>query len=193
MVRMVSQKRNNYNQRIKKLLFSFTYMETKNIMVAVGVLLVVVGGGYFALSGSNKTPENTIQTEGTSAETAMPVMPQEGVAPVPETVVTSTPGGERVAEFTMTSWMEKIGEKMSAHFSLKEMSVKKGDKVRITITNTAGIHDFNIDAYGVKAETPLNEKTVVEFVADKVGDFEYYCSKYNHRDIGQTGTLHVTE
>jgi uncharacterized protein (DUF2344 family) len=42
-----------------------------------------------------------------------------------------------VKEFTMTSWMDKIDGKMAAHFSLKEIVVKKGDKVRINITNTA--------------------------------------------------------
>jgi nitrite reductase (NO-forming) len=89
--------------------------------------------------------------------------------------------------------MEKIGEKMTAHFSLKEIVVKKGDKVHITITNTAGDHDFNIDAYAIKSETPLNKPTVIEFIADKVGDFEFYCSKYSHRMIGQTGMLRVIE
>ena len=96
-----------------------------------------------------------------------------------------------VREFAMTSWMENTDGVMSAHFSLSEMKVKKGDTVRITVTNTAGIHDFVIDEFGIQKETLLNEPVVIEFVADKAGTFEYYCSKYNHRQIGQRGNLIV--
>jgi nitrous oxide reductase len=98
-----------------------------------------------------------------------------------------------VKEFTMTSWLDKVDGQMKAHFSLAEIRVKKGDTVRINITNTAGVHNFVIDEFGIKKETPVNEPVVVEFVADKVGTFEYYCSKYNHRMIGQRGNLVVEE
>lgn len=99
-----------------------------------------------------------------------------------------------VKEFTMTSWMDKTADgKMSAHFSLNEMKVKKGDTVKITITNTAGTHDFVLDEFNVAKETPLNQPVTVEFVADKAGTFEYYCSKYNHRQLGQKGNLIVEE
>ncbi len=92
-------------------------------------------------------------------------------------------------EFTMTAYYDQKG----VWFSLKEMAVKKGDKVRVKITNTAGMHDFVIDELGIKKELPLNQEVVVEFVADKVGDFVYYCSKPGHRIKGQLGTLRVTE
>ena len=100
-------------------------------------------------------------------------------------------GQSAVKEFAMTSWMEMNGEAISAQFSLNEIRVKKGDTVKITVTNTAGIHDFVLDEFGIQKETPLNEPVVIEFVADKVGTFEYYCSKYNHRQIGQRGNLIV--
>lgn len=35
--------------------------------------------------------------------------------------------------------------------------------------------------------------TSVEFVADQVGNFEYYCSVGQHRANGMVGTLTVTE
>ena len=98
---------------------------------------------------------------------------------------------QNVKEFTIVSWMETKDGKMSPHFSLAEMRVKKGDRVKISITNTAGTHDFVLDEFGVKVETPLNQTVVVEFTADKVGTFEYYCSKYNHRQLGQKGNLIV--
>ncbi|MDD5083597.1 MAG: cupredoxin domain-containing protein [Candidatus Moranbacteria bacterium] len=92
-------------------------------------------------------------------------------------------------EFSMTSYYDEAGK----WFSLKEISVKKGDKVRIRVTNTKGSHDFAIDEYGIKKMTPLNEETVIEFTADKVGEFTYYCSMPGHRAGGQWGLLKVTE
>ena len=71
--------------------------------------------------------------------------------------------------------------------------MKKGDTIRIKITNTKGSHDFTLDEYGIKKITPLNEEVVVEFTADKAGSFKYYCSMPGHRQMGQEGTLIVTE
>ena len=119
----------------------------------------------------------------------------EEVAPAPATPVTETgsvSASPSVKNFTMKSWMDKDSAgKMAAHFSLPEIKVKKGDTVHLTITNTAGNHDFNLDEFKVHAETPVNKDTVVEFIADKAGTFEYYCSKYNHRQLGQRGNLIV--
>ncbi len=96
--------------------------------------------------------------------------------------------GKAVAkEFAMDSYYDDKG----VWFSVKEIRVKKGDRVQVTVTNTKGMHDFVIDEFGVKEETPLNEKTVIEFVADKTGTFEYYCSKPGHRAKGQWGKLIV--
>jgi nitrous oxide reductase len=162
-------------------------METKNMMIAGAVLLVVIGGGYFAMSRNAAVPEQNIP------ETAAQPTTQENTAAVAPATAEPTAEASAVKEFVMDSWMDNIDGKMAAHFSLKEIVVKKGDKVRITITNTAGDHDFTIDAYNIKTATPLNKPTVIEFTADKVGTFEYYCSKYSHRMIGQTGTLRVTE
>ncbi len=101
--------------------------------------------------------------------------------------------GENVKEFSMTSFTEVKDGKYYPQYSLKEINVKKGDKVRIKITVTSGMHDFKIDEYGVYADTQLNKETVVEFTADKVGDFVYYCTKPGHRENGHWGTLRVTE
>lgn len=93
----------------------------------------------------------------------------------------------QVKEFEMTSFYDDTG----IWFSLKEISVNKGDVVRIKVTNIKGNHDFKIDEFDVYAETPLNEEVVVEFVADKAGEFIYYCTKPGHREKGQWGTLKV--
>lgn len=64
-------------------------------------------------------------------------------------------------------------------------------KVKVTVTK--GTHDFNIDEFNVHVETPLDQEIVIEFTADKVGTFIYYCSKPGHRANGHWGTLTVTE
>lgn len=98
-----------------------------------------------------------------------------------------------VKEFALTSFYEQKDGAPRAGFSLNDIEVKKGDLVRIKVTNVNGIHDFNIDEYQITTETPLNQETVIEFTADKAGEFKYYCSKFNHRQIGQEGTLRVIE
>lgn len=79
-------------------------------------------------------------------------------------------------------------------FSPSTMTVKKGDTVRITFKNAEGFHDLKIDEFSVatKQMNAGGEETV-EFVAEKAGSFEYYCSVGKHRDMGMKGTLVVTE
>ena len=92
-----------------------------------------------------------------------------------------------IQEFTTTAYYDETG----VWYSLKEMRVKKGDTVRITATNTKGMHDFTLDEFGIKKELTLNEAVTIEFIADKTGEFIYYCSKTGHRAKGQFGKLIV--
>lgn len=69
--------------------------------------------------------------------------------------------------------------------------VKKGDKVRITLVNTApsGVHAFEIDGYpstkaAVDNKEGANSKTV-EFTADKAGVFRIYCPMHAPHVGGQ--------
>ncbi|HEY4475729.1 MAG TPA: cupredoxin domain-containing protein [Candidatus Paceibacterota bacterium] len=137
------------------------------------VVLVIIGIMVFGGS-TPKEPE--------SANVADTLNPVQSESPAPQ-----------IKEFSLTAFYETKNGKPSAGFSIPEITVNKGDIVRIKITNTAGTHDFNINEYGITSETPLNQETVVEFTADKAGEFKYYCSKFNHRQIGQEGTLRVIE
>ena len=118
--------------------------------------------------------------------------PTPEATPTPVTSPTPAMSGE-VKEFTMTSFYEIVDDKPKPQFSMQELAVKKGDRVRLKITNTRGDHDFKIDELNVYAATPLDQEVTVEFTADKIGDFVYYCTKPNHRALGQWGTLRVTE
>jgi len=91
---------------------------------------------------------------------------------------------EGVKSFTV------IGENFS--YDLKEMKVKKGDKVRVTFRNNEGFHDWNLDEFGAKTnKLQANDEETIEFVADKAGTFEYYCSVGSHRAMGMVGKLIV--
>ncbi|MDO8593218.1 MAG: cupredoxin domain-containing protein [bacterium] len=96
-----------------------------------------------------------------------------------------------VKEFTMTSFYEMVDGQPKPQYSLNEITVNQGDRVRIKITVTKGNHDFKIDELNVFADTQLNQEAVVEFTADKTGEFIYYCTKPGHRQNGHWGTLKV--
>jgi cytochrome c oxidase subunit 2 len=57
-------------------------------------------------------------------------------------------------------------------FDKKEIHVKKGDKIKLTLVNGSGAHGLEIPDLGVK----LASAGTTEFVADKAGEFEYNCA-----------------
>ena len=154
-------------------------MSKKTYLIILILFLILVVAVFFVGRG-NKAEAPTVQTD--SAVT--PSM-GDNTAPVENQIVTGEPvikGG--VKEFTIS------GQNFS--FTPNMISVKKGDKVRIIFENTMGFHDFKIDEYGVstkQAKAPYQE--IVEFTANKVGSFEYYCSVGTHRAMGMKGTLNV--
>jgi len=77
-------------------------------------------------------------------------------------------------------------------FTPNEIRVKKGDRVRIVFSNIEGFHDWKIDEFNA-ATKKINagETDTVEFIADKAGTFEFYCSVGTHRQMGMKGNLIV--
>lgn len=134
------------------------------------IVVVAAVGGYFLMKKSPSPAMESVPSKQTEQS-----MTKEIDGPL--------------REFSMTAYYDAQGK----WFSLKDIAVKKGDHVRIKVTNTAGMHDFTLDEFGVKQELPLNQEVVIDFVADQVGSFQYYCSKPGHRAAGQWGTLTVSE
>lgn len=100
-----------------------------------------------------------------------------------------TESGE-VKTFILTGgnyWFEMDGERAPV------IRVNQGDKVRIEFTSVEGFHDWVVDEFNAAtAKVTENDGTVyVEFIADKIGSFEYYCSVGQHRANGMIGTLIV--
>src|SRR3989344_9570471 len=68
--------------------------------------------------------------------------------------------------------------------------VNEGDKVRIELKSGQGFHDWVVDEFNVATPRVKDEEsTFVEFIADKKGTFEYYCSVGEHRQMGMKGSL----
>lgn len=79
-------------------------------------------------------------------------------------------------------------------FSQKEIRVKKGDFVRINFSSTDGPHDWIVDEFNAKTkQVSTGQSSSVNFVADKAGTFEFYCSVGTHRKMGMVGKLIVEE
>lgn len=57
-------------------------------------------------------------------------------------------------------------------FDQKEIKVKKGEKVSITLKNTQGFHALKIEGYDLEV---TKDKTVT-FTADQAGEFKFVCS-----------------
>lgn len=77
-------------------------------------------------------------------------------------------------------------------FDVQEIRVKEGDKVKITLVNNGGFHDLVIDEFNVAtSQIQAGQTSSIEFVANKKGTFEYYCSVGAHRQQGMVGKLIV--
>ena len=135
----------------------------------------VNGAAGTQLEGStpvNDTPDADVNVEPTSA--------------APEAV----PAAQAAEPTGATKAFTVVGD--NYEFSLKQMKVKKGDKVRVTFKNAEGFHDFRLDEFTVAtSKLQAGGEEVVEFIADKAGTFEYYCSVGKHRAMGMKGNLIV--
>ena len=61
-------------------------------------------------------------------------------------------------------------------FNPSVIRVRQGERVRLLITTLDRKHGIQIKEFGVKVVLPKKEETVVEFVADKAGEFKFKCS-----------------
>lgn len=151
--------------------------------LTVLILVVLLGGGYYWYSQNTAAPmQDSVENPfgDTNTGTTIP----EGAVMEDGTIDDSTPAAT-MKEITVSN--------SGMTFNPKTLSVKRGDRVKITFNNTGGTHDLRIDSYNVGTKViQAGQSESFEFVADKAGSFEYYCSVGNHRAMGMKGTLTVT-
>ncbi len=74
------------------------------------------------------------------------------------------------------------------------IAVEEGDMVRIvySVPEKDIAHALVIDEFGVSSPTvSAGETTIIEFVADRTGEFHYYCPLPSHRTLGMEGKFVV--
>lgn len=160
-------------------MFPYLVSGSKNMKsIIVLIILAVLGGGYYWYS-SMSAPTVGTEDDSITNTSGMPIIPNSpSDTVVDETIV--------VKEFNFTNEGMK--------FDTTSFSVKKGDRVKVTYTNGGGTHDLRIDGYSVGTKVLQKDASEsFEFVADKAGSFEFYCSVGNHRAMGMKGTFTVTE
>ena len=145
-------------------------------IVAVVVIIIISGVLYF-IFGSSGGPE--VQN-GTNINMNKPIEEpaeqREEASQTNETEVTKA--------FTVNASNFK--------FDVEEIKVKKGDNVKIILKNTQGTHNWIIDEFGAGTKIlEAGQEEIIQFVADKAGTFEYYCSVGTHRLFGMKGDLIV--
>ena len=163
----------------------------KNTLLSLIAGVVVVAGGvwiYKSNTASVVAPNDTKQVvdtdEGDDA-TAGTTNPPSNTPPAGQKM----PGSGIVDASGVKNFTVK-GTSFS--FAPSIITVKKGDKIRITLDNTGGFHDLKIDEFNVATKKiQTGQQDAIEFTADKTGSFEYYCSVGEHRQMGMKGTLIV--
>lgn len=150
-------------------------MSTTKIAIIVVVLAIVGIGAYLFTTQSTQTGSQTEQN--TTSET---IQEQESTESMDLEV------DPEAAVFNISA--------KNFEFSEDVIEVKVGQTVTINLTSEDGFHDFVIDEFNVATDqVNTGQSSSVTFVADQAGEFEFYCSVMQHRQMGMVGTLVVTE
>lgn len=144
------------------------------MLVIVVVVLILAGVGYFVLSRKYQKPATT--TGGTTQR--VPGTPGSDV----EEMVVEEEG--EVREITVE------GDQYS--FSPSSISLKKGEKIKLTFNNVGSFpHNLTIEGLGIATKTIGGGETdSIEFTAED-GTYTTFCSVGNHRAQGMEGVLEV--
>lgn len=169
-----------------------------NRNLLIGLLIVVLATvGYLVIHRSGQ-PASTPTPTATPLPTATPTAsasPSTSVSPTTSPKATATPKTTATPKATATpvSSVKTFNVAGGEYFfNPSTITVNKGDTVKIVFSNQGGVHNWVIDQFN--ARTPMiqsGQTATVQFVADKAGSFEYYCSVGEHRALGMKGTLIV--
>ena len=107
----------------------------------------------------------------------------------------SAPTGSTVVEIRNVKTFNVTGDHLRFFINgieNPEILVNEGEKVVINFKSTEGFHDWVLDEFNAKTNQVTGEQvSAVEFIADKKGTFEYYCSVGQHRTNGMFGKFIV--
>ena len=150
-------------------------------LVALAIIVLAAGVGYSRFGRG-------VNVKQASGATEQPQIVATQTLSKPDIQPATTPSvADAVSDsktFTLTA--------KNFSFSPSEIKVNHGDKVKIVLQNGDGFHDLVIDEFNARTNRiSSGQAATVEFTADKIGSFEYYCSVGTHRQMGMKGTLIV--
>ncbi len=151
------------------------------LVLAVVAAVAVLGiGAVIFRETRSKSPESPTIVETPPAQN-----------PSPSPITNEMPASDSGVPETVVVIDVEAG---SFYYKPNVITVKKGQPAKIVLSSKDMMHDFNIDELNVRLPIVKSGNTgEVEFVADKVGEYEYYCSVGQHRKNGQVGKFIVTE
>ena len=152
-------------------------------IAGIVILVLVIAGGIYLGNKKGSSQKQAMQEPTPTVVVATPTAMPSVTAPAATGTATTTTT-TAVKEFTVHGG--------SFYFKPNQLTVKKGDNVKITFVNDGGFHDFVLDEFNVKTDVIGSSKSqTVTFIASKTGSFQYYCSVGNHKAMGMLGTLVV--
>lgn len=157
---------------------------------AVVVIVVVVIGALFFFTGQKDKQSFSSNKQSFSSNKAddAPTETIDRAGTVDKTEST----GEAIEE--SDGALAVTLEAGSFYFKPNIIRAKLGQTVRLKLNSVSVQHDFVIDKLGVKSPLlPSGQSATIEFVADTLGEFEFYCSVGNHKQMGMVGTLVVEQ
>lgn len=149
-------------------------MQGKGLWIGLGVVLAaLLVGGYLMFV---RTPKVTAPG---------------GASPQPATIPGAQEGGAETGQGQEVREIAVEGDEYS--FSPAGISVSKGEKIKLTFTNSGNLpHNFRVDELGIATKTISGGATdTIEFTAEKSGTFTSYCGVGSHRSLGMEGSLEV--
>jgi cytochrome c oxidase subunit 2 len=145
------------------------------LIIGIIILVVIVLLGFSFLKAPSQeefTEEVPISIE---EETGIGESIPEELEEIPSPVV---------KEFTITASNFK--------FEPSNLAVNQGDIVKITLINEGGTHNIFFEEYNERTNVESAPVTqTLEFVADQLGSFAFWCEVSTHRALGMEGTLVV--
>jgi len=145
------------------------------------IIIIVVAIGALWLGASQPVAPEPTPTDDTGVTTS-PTQVDQLDQPQAITTEEATTTDSELKSFTVSGRLYS--------FTPDEIHVNLGDRVRIIFNSEQGTHDWVVDEFNARTKIlPAGEGDEIEFVANKVGTFEYYCSVGDHRARGMVGKL----
>jgi plastocyanin len=147
--------------------------DSKGLLIGgvVVALLILVVGGYSLFSSRSRTSR-----------------PAESGSGAGEIEVN---GGEFEGE--LPEMREIVVEASEFEYAPSTITAETGETVRLVFKNVGDtMHDFVIDELSAQTSRIAGgEEEVILFTANQAGEYSFYCSVGNHRQLGMEGTLVV--